>query len=258
VTIENYELHTPEAVDVRYPIAGIGSRFLANAIDCVIIGAAFVLIVIGVMALGFFGSAGFTAGLIAFFTLSFLLFWGYFVVFEAVWSGQTPGKRLIGIRVITSSGYPIGVVESSIRNLVRIVDLLPAFYGIGVVAMFASSQSRRLGDYAAGTLVVKERATVRLTDLTTTAPSTDVRFGLSAPLGTLDPGEIEWRLDRLSPEEVTLAREFLARAPTLPEGPRQRLGTSIAERLSSRVEAPVPLDPVRFLERVLYLYENER
>ena len=258
MSIENYELRTPEAVDLRYQISGIGSRFLAVTVDYIIISAGLALVVIGAIALGLFGGVGLTTALIAYLTLTFLLFWGYFVAFEAIWSGQTPGKRMMGIRVIKYSGYPIGLIESGIRNLVRFIDFLPAFYGLGVVVMFTSSQSRRLGDYAAGTVVVKEKPSVRLGDLTATDAPSDTTLGLAAPLGSVDPAEMEWHLERITPEDVMLAREFLARAPTLPEGPKQRLGASVAERLSSRVEASPPLDPVRFLERVLYLYEYER
>jgi len=97
--------------------------------------------------------------------VTFAIFWGYYIVFEMAWNGQTPGKRWIGLRVIKVNGYPISLVDSTIRNLVRVVDFLPAYYGLGVIAMFANAQARRLGDFAAGTVVVKERKEVTLESL---------------------------------------------------------------------------------------------
>jgi uncharacterized RDD family membrane protein YckC len=87
----------------------------------------------------------------------FLLNWGYFTMFEAFWNGRTPGKRVAKIRVIQRSGRSIGMVESMARNLVRYVDQLPFFYAVGVIAMFVTKQHQRLGDLAAGTLVVRDR-----------------------------------------------------------------------------------------------------
>src|SRR5690606_14075457 len=94
--------------------------------------------------------------------LNFLIFWGYYVLFEYLWNGQTPGKRLVKIRVARTDGNPAGFVEVVIRNLVRVVDFLPTGYGLGLLVMFFSPQARRLGDFAAGTLVVKERSDVDL------------------------------------------------------------------------------------------------
>jgi uncharacterized RDD family membrane protein YckC len=97
--------------------------------------------------------------------VEFLIFWGYFALFELVWNGQTPGKRLGKLRVIRRDGQPIHAGESMVRNLVRIVDFLPGFYGIGLVTMFIDKDARRLGDLAAGTIVVREGEPVRLRDV---------------------------------------------------------------------------------------------
>ena len=95
---------------------------------------------------------------VAIFTLAlFLLNWGYFTLFEAFWNGRTPGKRVASIRVIQRSGRAIGIFESMARNFVRYVDQIPFFYAVGVIAMFATRQHQRLGDLAAGTLVVRDR-----------------------------------------------------------------------------------------------------
>src|SRR4029077_5834199 len=86
----------------------------------------------------------------------FCINWGYYAIFEALWKGQTPGKRWAGIRVIKDSGRPINTFEAIGRNLARAVDVLPAFYGVGVIVMLLNAKHRRLGDYIAGTLVVHE------------------------------------------------------------------------------------------------------
>ena len=88
----------------------------------------------------------------------FLLNWGYFTLFEAFWNGRTPGKRVARIRVIQRSGRAIGIFESMTRNLVRYIDMSRFFYAVGVISMFATRQHQRLGDMAAGTLVVRDRA----------------------------------------------------------------------------------------------------
>ena len=84
------------------------------------------------------------------------MYWGYFAFFEAVWRGQTPGKRYVGIRVIKESGRPIDAFEAIGRNLMRGIDGLPGFYGVGLVCMMLNQQHRRLGDFVAGTVVVHE------------------------------------------------------------------------------------------------------
>ena len=87
----------------------------------------------------------------------FLLVWGYFSLFEAFWRGQTPGKRAMKLRVIKDAGRQITLFESLARNLLRIVDYFPGLYLTGVITMLCNKRSKRLGDLAAGTLVVHER-----------------------------------------------------------------------------------------------------
>jgi uncharacterized RDD family membrane protein YckC len=162
---EKLIIETPEQTSIEFPLAGIGSRFLAVLIDSLIQGA--VLFILGLIFVGLglgFRSAGFagsqTAGVwivaILIF-LYFLLMYGYFIVFESIWNGQTPGKRLTHIRVIKDSGQPITAIDAVGRNLLRIVDQLPFAYGIGVLCAWISPQSKRLGDYVAGTVVVHEK-----------------------------------------------------------------------------------------------------
>ena len=158
---DQLSIDTPELVGIEMPLAGIGSRFIALLVDYLIWGAAlFVLIWLAIFLLPSIDafskiSEQWAAGIIIF--VVFLFNWGYFTLFEAFWNGRTPGKRVARIRVIQRSGRAIGLFESMARNLVRYVDQLPFFYAVGVIAMFVTSQHQRLGDLAAGTLVVRDR-----------------------------------------------------------------------------------------------------
>jgi uncharacterized RDD family membrane protein YckC len=158
---DQLNIDTPELVSIEMPLAGIGSRFIALLVDYLIWGAGLVvLIVLGIAllpALHTFNriSAQWAEAIVIF--IVFMVNWGYFTLFEAFWNGRTPGKRVAKIRVIQRSGRSIGLVESMARNLVRYVDQLPFFYAVGVITMFVTRQHQRLGDLAAGTLVVRDR-----------------------------------------------------------------------------------------------------
>jgi uncharacterized RDD family membrane protein YckC len=158
---DQLSIDTPELVAIELPLAGIGSRFIALLVDYLIWGAGMVLVYfvayLLLPALYIFNriSAQWAEAIVIF--VFFLFNWGYFTLFEAFWNGRTPGKRVARIRVIQRSGRSIGLVESMARNLVRYVDQLPFFYAVGVITMFVTRQHQRLGDLAAGTLVVRER-----------------------------------------------------------------------------------------------------
>ena len=160
---DHLSIETPELVDIEMPIAGIGSRFIALLVDYLIWGAGLLalifisIIVLPAMHVFSKHSEQWTIALVIF--IVFLFQWGYFTLFEAFWNGRTPGKRVARIRVIQRSGRAIGLFESMARNLVRYVDWFPGFYGVGIIAVFASRQHQRLGDLAAGTLVVRDRDT---------------------------------------------------------------------------------------------------
>ncbi|HSF24895.1 MAG TPA: RDD family protein, partial [Blastocatellia bacterium] len=156
-------IETPERVELHYVLANIGNRFLAAAIDHLIQAAAIVVIVIiaGVVTdWRLFADMGtWTAALTV--LAVFAIYWGYFVVFETFWSGQTPGKRIMRLRVVREDGRPVRFFEVFVRNLLRLaLDVQPfPSYAIGVVSIIFSARSKRIGDFVAGTVVVKERAT---------------------------------------------------------------------------------------------------
>jgi uncharacterized RDD family membrane protein YckC len=158
---DQLSIDTPELVAIEMPLAGIGSRFIALLVDYLIWGAGLVVLAILALltlpAMHAFNvkSAQWAEAIVIF--IIFLFNWGYFTLFEAFWNGRTPGKRVARIRVIQRSGRSIGLLESMARNLVRYVDQIPFFYAVGVITMFVTSQHQRLGDLAAGTLVVRDR-----------------------------------------------------------------------------------------------------
>lgn len=150
-------VYTPEGVALRLPAAGPVPRAVAWLIDCAVRMA--ILTVVSLL-LGALGSAGYGLYLIAY----FVVFWGYPILFEALWDGQTPGKRALALRVIAEDGAPIGWLASIVRNLLRTVDMLPIGYGVGLVASYADPWGRRLGDMVARTMVVhapRERVHLR-------------------------------------------------------------------------------------------------
>jgi uncharacterized RDD family membrane protein YckC len=161
---EGLVVSTPERVTFAYEVAGLGSRFLAQCIDLLIfLGLAIVLLLLLWLVINLTHDAN--LAVIGFVILSFVLVFGYFPVAEGLTSGQTLGKRVLRLRVVGDRGEPINVSQAAIRNLVRIVDFLPIVYGVGVVTIFAGGKGKRLGDYAAGTVVVRERQRVGLGDL---------------------------------------------------------------------------------------------
>ena len=143
------EVVTPEGVALHLPAAGPLPRALAWGIDLAVrLG---ILTLVG-MFLGLLGAAGQGVYLV----VLFLVFWAYPIVLEALWNGQTLGKRALSLRVVSSDGAPVGWLAAITRNLLRTVDMLPFAYATGLVASLADPYGRRLGDMVAGTLVVHD------------------------------------------------------------------------------------------------------
>jgi uncharacterized RDD family membrane protein YckC len=145
---------TPEYVEFRFTLAGLYSRFLAWLVDSVLVMVGTSVLLMG-LSLGMAAFPGFASALGI--VLYFLVDWGYGITLESVWSGQTVGKKLLGLRVIQRSGVRISFHHAALRNLARPVDRLPLFYLVGGVTALLSGSNQRLGDMLAGTLVVRER-----------------------------------------------------------------------------------------------------
>lgn len=156
---QKLSIDTPEQINLEFELAGPGSRFMALFVDQMI-QAGFMLLIVLALAIGGFAVNPFHGGnwlLAMFVLLVFVIQWGYFSLFEIFWRGQTPGKRQAGIRVINETGRMASVYEAVLRNLMRTVDALPGFYALGAITMFLSPQSKRIGDYVAGTVVIHDR-----------------------------------------------------------------------------------------------------
>jgi uncharacterized membrane protein SpoIIM required for sporulation/uncharacterized RDD family membrane protein YckC len=156
---QQIEVETPEQVLLSYTIAGIGSRSAAAILDTLLWLALILLVLVGDRAFTGHLTGGSSWAVAVLSLIAFVIFWAYFVLFEGLWDGQTPGKRQLGLRVVRDGGYSVGFAASAVRNLIRIVDMQPMpTYGIGIVCAVLSPTGKRLGDYAAGTMVVRERA----------------------------------------------------------------------------------------------------
>jgi uncharacterized RDD family membrane protein YckC len=247
---DRYSIDTPEQIAFDYDIAGIGSRFLAAFIDSFILWllstviSVLTALVLDNLTDDFAGLGSVGAAVLG--IISFLFLWGYFLFFEVAWSGQTPGKRIVGLRVVREGGRPITFGAAAIRNLIRVVDFLPLFYGIGVVTMFIDSRSRRLGDLAAGTLVVKSRRDITLDSLASAMPPP---FTANGPTPTTLPN-----LHLLNRDDYNLVQEFLRRRDELAPDVQQRLGAQLATRLRTRLELPPDEADERLIERVAVEY----
>ena len=228
---------TPEGVTLQVTLAGVGSRFAAGFVDQLLrfalLGALVVLV--GVIE-GDFGTSG---GIVLAFLLvaTFLVQFGYDVLFETLASGRTPGKRWTGLRVVRVGGGPVGFVASALRNLLRIVDALPALYLVGIMAILFTRNNQRLGDLAAGTLVVRERRQV------SALPQTP------AHTSAADAEAALWDVSAVTSEEMATVRRFLERRATLTPEARQRLAAEMAARLRPKVVGPPrEWQPEPFLE----------
>jgi uncharacterized RDD family membrane protein YckC len=155
---------TPERVSFDFQIAGLGTRAIAQIIDLLIVALVEVAVIFFGIAAGTVANSGTVTGLVLI-VFSFLNVFGYFWVSEALWSGQTIGKKAFRLRAVGDRGEPLTFMQAGIRNILRIVDFLPYGYGIGMIVLFANGKGKRLGDIAAGTLVVKDSGQVRLWQL---------------------------------------------------------------------------------------------
>jgi len=233
---ETLDINTPENVAFGYQVAGIGSRFLAALIDTLLIFLLQVIVVItfavilNISDIDPFGSMA--AWIAAIFSLVLFVFYsGYYFLFEILWNGQSPGKRWTSLRVIRTDGTPVTLSESLIRNLVRIVDFLPAMYGAGVITMFIDKQSRRLGDLAAGTLVVHDRAPISIQSLT-------VKRSVNLNLHSFKKINLDdFPVERLSNDELNLIEDFLSRRNQLTH--RNTLAVQIINKLYTRLGLPL-------------------
>lgn len=238
-----YEDHltiaTPEGLDLDLTLAGVGSRFASALVDN-LIQAALVLALLLVLGLGFGVSAsggGFAAALWV--LLSFLVFVGYDVTFEVLASGRTPGKRMNGLRVVREGGEPVTFLASAIRNTLRLIDILPSLYLVGIVSVLVTARNQRLGDLAAGTLVVRERKA--------SAPTSAFRGPRPRRIPDVDGSDTS----AITADELAAVRAFLERRDALTLDARNHLAETLAARLRPKVAGQIlSLHDELFLEAV--------
>lgn len=224
------DIHTPESIAFRYELAGIGSRFLAVAIDLALQTAMLFLISWGFYWLGTTaakhvkhvprsGDLGTNIVIAILIAIVFMIFFGYFILFEAFWNGQTPGKKALGIRVVRDGGYPLDFTASLVRNLIRIGEMIFGFYAISSVAAVFSPMNKRIGDLAAGTVVVREAKMASPADFLKEMRAEPVYASTAYVTG----------------EERALIKRFLDRRDVLSHQRRAELAAQIATRVRDRL-----------------------
>lgn len=273
-TEETLIIETPERVSLAFPLASIGNRFLAVAIDhaiqyvSIIVVAVVFLIASGVSVFdddptragGVFDSmSNWTIALMI--VGLFLLFAGYFVFFEWLWSGQTPGKRLMKLRVIREDGRPITIWEAVARNLLRIFDAIPGFvipiYSIGLISIFLNRRDQRVGDLFAGTVVIRER-----TDEAPTFAETFSNPVADAALRRVQK-QVSFNGDvsKLSDSDIEVVENLLRRRWDLTDRQRQWMAWRVALPIMYRLKPdydPANFTYEGFLEELVHKYNAKR
>jgi uncharacterized RDD family membrane protein YckC len=256
-------IETPERVPLHFALASIGNRFLACAIDHTIQTLALLLIAV----VGFvLANVSFIQEVVSsapkwvkavMILLIFLTFSSYFAFFEWLWSGQTPGKRWLKLRVIREDGRPITFWEAAVRNLLRVLDMFPyPFYSIGLISVFSTTRDQRVGDMVAGTVVVREREAE--------APEFSKLF--AAPVSdpalrrSFKPVEFTASLSSLTDSEIQVVETFLRRRWDLSDLPRQWMAWRVSLPILYKIRPTYDLATFTyegFLEELLHRYLQE-
>jgi uncharacterized RDD family membrane protein YckC len=228
---ERTRIATPEGVELELVLAGLASRFIAELIDDVLI-----LLLIGAL-IAVAAIAGGTGGFILLAVAVgglLLISVAFHVAFEVLASGRTPGKRWNGLRVVMDGGEPVGLRASAVRNLLRLLEGPPLWYVPAIVSILATRRNQRLGDLAAGTLVVREPLS---------RPARRRRRDTAAAeLDALSPGLVlaDWDVSAITQEELAAVRTFLARRSSFTPAARRGLARDLADRLGAKVAGQPP------------------
>jgi uncharacterized membrane protein SpoIIM required for sporulation/uncharacterized RDD family membrane protein YckC len=255
--VQTVDIETPELVTFSYTIAGVGSRVAAALIDYLLCLLLFIALLVGLAFLGAnrlisFGGTSSEAWALAIVVLGqFFILWGYYVLWEGLADGQTPGKRYMRLRVVSDGGYSVSFAGSAIRNLVRIVDMQPVFtYGVGIGSILLTKQGKRLGDLAAGTLVVREQ-------LVREAGSGRREAGERRETAAAPPVAATTRHARLNDDEFAVLERFMERRESLDAARRAVLATRLVERFSNALIG-YPAVAGGPTEQLFELYADER
>jgi uncharacterized RDD family membrane protein YckC len=227
---------TPERVSFDYQVAGLGTRAIAQVLDLLIVVGVLVGVYLFAFAVGALTNLTALEGIIQILG-GFVVVFGYFWVSEAIWSGQTLGKKAFRLRAVGDRGEPLTFIQAGIRNVVRIIDFLPYGYGVGMVVMFANGKGKRLGDLAAGTIVVKDSDSVGLWQLRGAPPPPPpppppnqlTRAPVPSPYTPASAAELTLR--RLDPELRRFVASYARRRPELSLDLRVQLASSVQPSL---------------------------
>jgi uncharacterized RDD family membrane protein YckC len=255
-------IETPERVPLHFALASIGNRFLACAFDHFLQVLAIAVVVFGVWWFVekfdvqelFADAPKWVFALVI--LVGFFIWSSYFVVFEWLWNGQTPGKRWLKLRVIREDGRPITFWEAAVRNLLRIADMMPIpFYSIGLISVFCSSRDQRVGDALAGTVVVREREAEAPTfDKVFSSPVSD-----SAMLRTFKPLPFTADISTVKEKEIEVVEAYLRRRFDLPDLARQWMAWRVATPILYKLQPVYDSDKFTyegFLEELLHRHRE--
>jgi uncharacterized RDD family membrane protein YckC len=219
-------IRTPENIELTYSLAGAGSRFLAILLDTLFKSGALMIIwgtlnIIGIsLDLNIFTEklacvkSSLTLTILLLGALGGFIIIGYYIFFETLWNGQTPGKRIAGLKVMKDNGTAISIIDATVRNFLRIIDFVPSFYLLGAISILHSKRNQRIGDMAAGTIVVK----IPMEEIPVVMPEIEVESPLHPP----DIGVLEEK-------EYSLARNFIIRRNELSSAVRKKLATLLGD-----------------------------
>ncbi len=254
-------IETPENIFLEYELAGLGSRFISFWTDTLIqVFLAMALFYLLFIIAGFTGvfagnlQVSQTVQTVLMVISLFILYQGYYIFFEVRWKGQSPGKRLMKLRVIGENGLPITFYQSAIRNILRIIDMLPPVffvpsYGLGSLVLMVSQQSKRIGDYGAGTLVIKEHGFRGFEIFASVQTQPEYIQKIRIPM-----------IKKMQDSDYYLLREFFFRKNTLQPELSARIASKLAAHFRQQLHTPFQEqnNDIRFLDNLMLLIESKK
>ncbi|MHC9539925.1 MAG: RDD family protein [Vulcanimicrobiota bacterium] len=230
--MQTITIRTPEQIELSYDLAGAGSRFYAVVIDTILQSSAFICIWLTLLltesllhvkiskGLTTFAESSISISTLILGALGGFIIIGYYLFFETMWNGQTPGKKAAGLKVIKDNGSSITIFDAAVRNFMRTVDFLPSGYVLGAIVMLMHSRRKRIGDWAAGTMVIKvpiELPPILLTEMEAEPPASPLDLSL------------------LTTEEYHLVRNYIIRRTDLSGATRAELSEKLVSLVMKRL-----------------------
>jgi uncharacterized RDD family membrane protein YckC len=245
-------LRTPESVELEFMLAGIGNRALALTIDYAIWATVSIVVLICWALIStqvaILQERAWQQWVTAIaFLLAFIVYVGYFVYFETLWQGQTPGKRRTKIRVICEDGRPVGLQQAALRALLRPVDDL---FSIGAWCIILGPREKRLGDWLAGTLVIQEEQLVAAANFPIDNRAEAIADRLLATTN----------MDALVPDDFAVIREYLQRRKVLDSDAKLKLSQQLATQVRHLIQLENPISGIAddlFLEAIYLGYQRQ-